>query len=293
MNLRNTVEGQMASSLCLFRNPLPLIAVLVPLLIFYGFWGFGFLSILLTSSVLILSTVYFTFSKQKPLLVEKSEEEISLRSDQDSLPHMEEVVSKLQPEIQTITRKKEAREDGMSQIHDYPVKSPDSLSESSTHMEEVVSKLQPESKTITQKKGAQEGGIGQIHDYLVRSPDSLSESESIDQSSTSEDSEVDWPFQDNLGRSSVCSDGSISDEESLIEITLPSGHYVGSKDEEEPKSNLNLQQKLPDFSTESMFRQHSLMELLADINDMNEEENLIEIDISMGSIKCSRFEIEA
>jgi hypothetical protein len=35
------------------------------------------------------------------------------------------------------------------------------------------------------------------------------------------------------------------------------------------------------------------MELLAELNEMNEEENLIEIDISMGSIKCPRFEIEA
>lgn len=68
-------------------------------------------------------------------------------------------------------------------------------------------------------------------------------------------------------------DGSISDEESLIEISLPSGHLM---DKHKQK-----------------FNQQSLMELLAEFNEMFEEENLIEIDISMGSIKCSRFEIEA
>jgi hypothetical protein len=67
-------------------------------------------------------------------------------------------------------------------------------------------------------------------------------------------------------------DGSISDEESLIEISLPSGHL--------------LDQHKQDFN------QQSLMELLAEFNEMYEEENLIEIDISIGSIKCSRFEIE-
>ncbi|XP_058781682.1 uncharacterized protein LOC131655905 [Vicia villosa] len=66
-------------------------------------------------------------------------------------------------------------------------------------------------------------------------------------------------------------DGSISDEESLIEISLPSGHLMDKHKQE--------------------FNQQRLMELLAEFNEMFEEENLIEIDISMGSIKCSRFEI--
>jgi hypothetical protein len=37
---------------------------------------------------------------------------------------------------------------------------------------------------------------------------------------------------------------------------------------------------------ESIFRQQGLMELFAEIAEVNEEENLIEIDLSMGSIKC-------
>ncbi|XP_024441575.1 uncharacterized protein LOC7456011 [Populus trichocarpa] len=92
-------------------------------------------------------------------------------------------------------------------------------------------------------------------------------------------------------QSRECSDGSISDEDSLIEISLPGGHYIC--DHEEDEVIYNLQNKLPDFAPGSFFKQHGLMELLAELNEMNEEENLIEIDISMGSIKCPRFEIEA
>nr|KYP44172.1 hypothetical protein KK1_034335 [Cajanus cajan] len=87
-----------------------------------------------------------------------------------------------------------------------------------------------------------------------------------------------------------CSDGTISDEDSLIEIALPSGHFVGHHHKEE---SCSLQQKKRELSAEALFNQQSLMEFLAEFNEMNEEENLIEIDIAMGSIKCSRFEIEA
>nr|XP_004502190.3 uncharacterized protein LOC101500977 [Cicer arietinum] len=77
------------------------------------------------------------------------------------------------------------------------------------------------------------------------------------------------------------SDDSISDEESLIEIALPSGHFM----DQQNKKELSYDQ--------SLFDQQSLMEFLAEFNEMFEEENLIEIDISMGSIKqCSRFEIQ-
>ncbi|KAG4958255.1 hypothetical protein AAZX31_13G006400 [Glycine max] len=110
--------------------------------------------------------------------------------------------------------------------------------------------------------------------------------------STSE--EVDHTLSDE------CSDGTISDEDSLIEIALPSGHFVGhNQNKEDSNSKYNncctLQQKKRELSSahEALFNQHSLMEFLAEFNEMNEEDNLIEIDIAMGSIKCSRFEIEA
>ncbi|XWS47307.1 hypothetical protein CRYUN_Cryun14cG0141200 [Craigia yunnanensis] len=170
-----------------------------------------------------------------------------------------------------------------------------SVQESSPQIEDILaSKQQNESQNNTQQKQASEGegDSYQIRDYLVRSPDVLSETECLDQLSTTEDSEVDWPFRENMDQSPDYSDdGSISDEDSLIEISLPGGHYVSHKEDEYNK--YNMQQKLPDFMPESIFQQRNLMELLAEFNDMNEEENLIEIDISMGSIKCSRFKIEA
>ncbi|XP_022985724.1 uncharacterized protein LOC111483694 [Cucurbita maxima] len=126
--------------------------------------------------------------------------------------------------------------------------------------------------------------------------DLLSESECADDNfTTTEESEVEWPFFDrstakNLYRSD---DGSISDEESLIEIALPTGHYVNHKsDDDDDKDDMSFCfQKLSEF--QKLKRKKNLVELLAEINDINEEENLIEIDISMGSIKYSRFEIEA
>ena len=137
-------------------------------------------------------------------------------------------------------------------------------------------------KSVKQQKEAQEGEVGR--NDLVGSFDSFLESETTDQSSTTdEDSEV--------GQIPNWSDNSISDEEGLIEIALLNGYHVHGLEEEEPKSN--LQQKFPEFSPKMIVRQHSPEEMLGESSEMNEEDNLIEIDISMGSIKCSRFENEA
>lgn len=92
--------------------------------------------------------------------------------------------------------------------------------------------------------------------------------------------------------STASSEDSISDDENLIEISLPDGHFVAP---EKPKA---LLKPLPDtrrgFLTnllpDSVLRQHGLMELLSEIN---EEDNLIEIDITRGSIKYSREGIKA
>lgn len=78
-------------------------------------------------------------------------------------------------------------------------------------------------------------------------------------------------------------DGAIPDDESLIELSLPSGHYVGHHYTSN-KNNLCLHNKVQDFP---------LFDLLTELNDFIEEDNLIEIDISIGSIKYSRFEIKA
>ncbi|KAG8489487.1 hypothetical protein CXB51_017517 [Gossypium anomalum] len=153
--------------------------------------------------------------------------------------------------------------------------------------EESSPQIQPEGELNKQNSKDQEGASydHQIHDCIAKSPDVLSENECVndDQLSTTEDSEVDWSFRDNRDGTPDWSD----DEDSLIEISLPGGQY-------QPNNKYgSMQQKLPEFMPESIFQQRSLMELLAELNDMNEEENLIEIDISMGSIKYSRFEIEA
>ncbi|KAJ4848230.1 hypothetical protein Tsubulata_010096 [Turnera subulata] len=242
----------MLSSLCFFKCPKTWISVLAPLPIVAGFLGYGFVSKLIATA-LIISTTFYTFSKRNQRLQEKSVKSEVLRPD--CLPH--------------------------------------------SHRQEVVSKAQAtETKSITHKKEEQEKEEErrrQLDDYLSRSsPTILSESDCLGRSSSStEDSEVDWMFQDEVFRSPDDSDGSISDEESLFEIALPSGQYLGHLHrQQEPK--FNLQKKMPDINVlGSCFKQHGLMEFLAELNEMNEEENLIEIDISMGSIKCPRFEIEA
>lgn len=159
----------------------------------------------------------------------------------------------------------------------------------SRHVDEIESKVQPESEIVAVKKETQEGKVGEnVNGYFVRSPYFLSETESLDRSSTSEDSEG-----DNLGQVPATSEDSISDDDSLIEIDLPGGHYVRPEEDEPNICHLQMQQKLPNFFPNSIFRQQSFTDMFSEINEVNEEENLIEIDISMGSIKCSRFEIEA
>ncbi|XP_074588402.1 uncharacterized protein LOC141844262 [Curcuma longa] len=85
-------------------------------------------------------------------------------------------------------------------------------------------------------------------------------------------------------------ENSISDDENLIEISLPDGHFLAH---DETKALLKplplLSGFLPNPLQDSVVRQQGLMELLAEIN---EEENLIEIDIVRGSIKCSRVGIK-
>ncbi|KAG6748786.1 hypothetical protein POTOM_048720 [Populus tomentosa] len=251
----------MASPLCflkIFSPVLPLMFALAPVLILAGFLGYGLiLSIFLTSTALILSSLILTFSKQKQTQVQKSvtdDIDIVMPDQASTSPYIEDVISKpLVLEKEFVTEEEEKEEE---------------------------------------EEEEEEEGRGQVDEYLVRSSQVItSESDCLGRSSTSEDSEVEWLFQDKMFQSRDCSDGSISDEDSLIEISLPGGHYICGHEEDEV--NYNLQKKLPDFVPGSFFKQHGLMELLAELNEMNEEENLIEIDISMGSIKCPRFEIEA
>lgn len=239
----------MVNHSCLFKNPPPWKVALAPLLIFMGFLCSGFFTLfLITSTILILSTAFFTISKHKP-----------------AQPVHDENLYEEDQKVVLIT--------------------PDDL--------EDVSKPQHDDENLTKEAND--------HDDIVASQGSspgcdLSESDQDqcldDLLSTSEDSDVGHDQSPDY-----YSDGSISDEDSLIEIALPSGHYVGHNYYKEEHASLttSLHQKVQDLlpAADTIFGQRSLMELLAEMNEMNEEENLIEIDISMGSIKCSRFEIEA
>ncbi|VVB01422.1 unnamed protein product [Arabis nemorensis] len=79
-----------------------------------------------------------------------------------------------------------------------------------------------------------------------------------------------------------------NEEESFIELSLPSGNYVGHHYNTmngqqdcaiNNKNQICLSNNLQDFR---------LIQLLAEFED----DNLIEIDISIGSIKCSTFQIQ-
>nr|DAD20226.1 TPA_asm: hypothetical protein HUJ06_021689 [Nelumbo nucifera] len=243
MTMTKLIHNRTTSPLCIFTHPLVRVTVLV-FFILSGVLSSGITSMLLTSILLILSTLVFTFTKQKSVFVESPVKNEVLSSDGEN---------------------QEGREDVLPEQHQ-------------------------EVKVVPQETETQDwSGMAELHDHVIRSPDFLSESESIDHSSTGGESEVDWSSPSNMGQIPGCSDDSISDDDSLIEIELPDGHYVGPKEEPKLRQTFNL----PEFLPESVFRQQGLMELLAEINDMYEEENLIEIDISLGSIKYSRLEIEA
>ncbi|KAJ8748156.1 hypothetical protein K2173_000564 [Erythroxylum novogranatense] len=238
-------------ALCFSRNHLSWIVLLGPLLILASILSYGFSAMLLISTVLILSSIIFTFSNRKQRSEDESSKDEILRADQEISAHIECAATNQagRPESECIRQKDDVRvEDDRSEVGD---------------------------------------------DCLAKpSPVVLSESDGLASSSTSEESEVEWSFQDNVLHSTDWSDGSMSDEEGLIEIALTSGgHYAGDK-QEDPK--LQVQKKLPDFAPAAFLKQqYGLTELLAELNEMNEEENLIEIDIFMGSIKCPRFGIEA
>ncbi|KAG5053456.1 hypothetical protein glysoja_025934 [Glycine soja] len=63
------------------------------------------------------------------------------------------------------------------------------------------------------------------------------------------------------------------EEDGLIEIKLPNNYFL-------------------EFLPESIFKQQGLTELWAEINEMNEDENLIEIDISKGSTEHQDLRLE-
>lgn len=68
------------------------------------------------------------------------------------------------------------------------------------------------------------------------------------------------------------------EEDGLIEIKLPSSNFIGLIEDPKQKLETNL--------SDSIFKHHGFSDLL---EEMNEDENLIEIDISKGYTKCEDF----
>ncbi|RLN30607.1 uncharacterized protein C2845_PM05G16880 [Panicum miliaceum] len=86
-------------------------------------------------------------------------------------------------------------------------------------------------------------------------------------------------------------EGSISDDiddddESLIEISLVDGHYVGAGLDEQCAYKREL---LAEFFPNLVLDKRDFIDILSEIS---EEDSLIEIDIARGSIKCSNFGIK-
>lgn len=149
---------------------------------------------------------------------------------------------------------------------------------------EVVEELNPEVEPIDHCDASQQSDVCDMHEYQVEPTDFPSDSDSSDDFSASENFELSWRCSENVGQSIAVSESSISendvdeDGDGLIEISLPQNNSVDFDEESKKKLVSNL--------PESIFRQQGLMQLFAEIAEVNEEENLIEIDLSMGSIKC-------
>ena len=86
-------------------------------------------------------------------------------------------------------------------------------------------------------------------------------------------------------------EGSMSDEadddddESLIEISLVDGHYVGGAEQAEQRRAYNYKKDLlAEFLPDLLLDRRDFFDMLSEIS---EEDSLIEIDIARGSIKCS------
>ncbi|BAT80595.1 uncharacterized protein HKW66_Vig0253130 [Vigna angularis] len=80
-------------------------------------------------------------------------------------------------------------------------------------------------------------------------------------------------ISDNLAIYSDDCDDYDEEEDGLIEIKLPNNHFS-------------------EFRPECFFKQQRFTELLEEIDEMNEDENLIEIDISKGSSKHQDLRLE-
>ncbi|GJM95625.1 hypothetical protein PR202_ga12388 [Eleusine coracana subsp. coracana] len=78
------------------------------------------------------------------------------------------------------------------------------------------------------------------------------------------------------------------DDDSLIEISLDDGHYVGVG--QRVQCAFKEKDLLAEFLPDLVLDKRDFVDILSEIS---EEDSLIEIDIARGSIKCSNFGIKA
>ncbi|CAI0437498.1 unnamed protein product [Linum tenue] len=159
--------------------------------------------------------------------------------------------------------------------------------------ETIVAVVVPE-LCVTQKS---DNEASELHEYQVESTEFPSDGEtSSDDSPRSEIFELKWMkhFNNDACESLAFCESSASDydgeeveeDDDLIEICLPPNESSVYADE---LSSMGT------FSWEFVIREEEeggMMEVLEEIDEVNEEDNLMEIDLSIGSIKSSSFHME-
>nr|ACU20107.1 unknown [Glycine max] len=268
--MEKAYKHQICSKLCANFSTFPPIIIVLLLVSFYFFFSISkSFPFLLTIPIALLSTMFLVaLTKKKGYQDEKQKEELH--------PSLEvthtEVNQQSEPD-ENLEQQAEAHSD-----YSFPTDSEScnfSIIDETFELNVQEHRLQEDMQS----------------DYSLPS-----DSESSDDSIMGESFEMDHIGNQNedIISESLNSDDDYEEDEdeeeedTLIEINLPSSHFPDLI--EDPKQK--LQTKLPDFLPDSIFKQQGLMELLEEINDMNEDENLIEIDISMGSINNPDFRLK-
>ncbi|EYU43179.1 hypothetical protein ABFS82_08G121300 [Erythranthe guttata] len=247
----------MACCLCFFKaskkNYWPRIALLFAATLFSS--AAFHIGVVLVLIIMFLSTLFlFTFSKQKPIILDRS-----LLKENDTTCDQETEIDS------------EENEQRLFLI---------GSSKDDLHSSESQSKSTTTSNNNNNTSSCED-----------KDEDKHSSSSSSDQ----------WPYYINniKGQKKLeyCSD----DEESLIEIAIPSEHFVISNPDliQKHDYNINYDQqqhmikccKLSAATDDHIMFHHHKEDLLAASDMINEEDSFIEIDIYMGSIKysCSTF----
>ncbi|WCJ33084.1 hypothetical protein M5689_014467 [Euphorbia peplus] len=176
-----------------------------------------------------------------------------------------------------------------------------SSGKNSPESQEVEQKVNQESEADTLlSEAAKQSQVSEFQDYQVESTDCPTASESSsDDFSATEGFELNWACFDNLGKNIavpemiVFSDDDDEDEDdNLIEINFPDNSSVELNEESEEQLQIdfaNSEPKIQRAMPESVYMQEGFMELLEEMNEVTEEDNLIEIDLSMGSIKGHNY----